>query len=63
MAKDQFPNMIKLPPADDLFSTQEERDEAKYEKIIPLAVADLHDFPNHPYSVKDDEDMEKLVES
>jgi ParB family chromosome partitioning protein len=63
MAKDQFPNMIKLPPADDLFSTQEERDEVKYGKIVPLKIDELHDFPNHPYSVKDDEDMEKLVES
>lgn len=63
MAKDQFPNMIKLPPADDLFSTQEERDEVKYDKVIPQDISLLHDFPNHPYSVRDDEDMQKLVES
>lgn len=63
MAKDQFPNTIKLPPADDLFSTQEERDEAKFDKVIPQDISLLHDFPNHPYSVRDDDDMQKLVES
>lgn len=63
MPKDQFPNTIKLTPADDLFSTQEERDEATYEKIVPLDIAALHDFPDHPFQVRDDEDMEKLVES
>lgn len=63
MPKDQFPNTIRLTPADDLFSTQEERDEATYEKIVPLDIAALHDFPNHPFQVRDDEDMEKLVES
>lgn len=52
-----------LPMLDDLFSTQQERDDAKLEKIrdIPLELVD--DFPDHPFQVKDDEDMEQLVES
>lgn len=52
-----------LPTLDDLFSTQQEREDAKLEKIrnIPLELID--DFPNHPFNVRDDEDMVQLVES
>lgn len=52
-----------LPTLDDLFSTQQEREDAKLEKIrnIPLDLID--DFPNHPFHVRDDEDMAQLVES
>ena len=52
-----------LPTLDDLFSTQELRDDAKLSKIrvIPLELID--DFPDHPFKVRDDEDMIQLVES
>lgn len=52
-----------LPTLDDLFSTQQEREDAKLEKIrnIPLDLID--DFPDHPFYVRDDEDMIQLVES
>ena len=52
-----------LPTLDDIFSTQEMRDEAKLAKIrdIPLELIDR--FPDHPYKVQDDEDMDRLVES
>lgn len=52
-----------LPILDDLFSTQQEREDAKLEKIrnIPLDLID--DFPDHPFHVRDDEDMTQLVES
>ena len=52
-----------LPTLDDLFSTQELRDDAKLSKIrdIPLELVD--DFPDHPFKVRDDEDMIQLVES
>lgn len=52
-----------LPTLDDLFSTQQEREDAKLEKIrnIPLDLID--DFPDHPFHVRDDEDMTQLVES
>ena len=52
-----------LPTLDDLFSTQEERDEAKLDKIrdIPLELIDV--FPDHPFHVRDDEDMQQLVDS
>lgn len=52
-----------LPTLDELFSTQQEREDAKLEKIrnIPLELID--DFPNHPFNVRDDDDMVQLVES
>lgn len=54
---------LNLPSADDLFSTQEERDEEKRETLIDLSVEEISDFPNHPFKVKMDESMAALVES
>ena len=54
---------LNLPSADDLFSTQEERDEAKRETLIDIPIAEISDFPNHPFKVKMDESMVTLVES
>lgn len=48
---------------DDLFSTQEERDEAKLSKIRDIPLELIDDFPDHPFKVRDDEDMMQLVES
>lgn len=52
-----------LPTLDDLFSTQEERDDARLEKIRDIPLDLIDDFPNHPFHVRDDEDMVQLVES
>lgn len=52
-----------LPTLDDLFSTQKERDEAKLDKIRDIPIDEIDDFPNHPFQVRDDEDMLQLVES
>ena len=52
-----------LPTLDDLFSTQEIRDEAKLAKIRDIPIDLIDDFPDHPYKVRDDEDMMQLVES
>ena len=62
MAKGKRPE-ITLPKLDDLFSSQESREEESLSKIrdIPLEIID--DFPDHPFKVKDDEDMMHLVES
>lgn len=54
---------MKLPPADDLFSTEEQRQEAKLPSIYNIPLAEIDDFPDHPYRVKDDEDMTTLEES
>ncbi|MDD6434316.1 MAG: ParB/RepB/Spo0J family partition protein [Ruminococcus bromii] len=52
-----------LPTLDELFSTQEERDDAKLEKIRDIPLDLIDDFPDHPFHVRDDEDMLQLVES
>lgn len=51
------------PSFADLFTTQEDRDEAKLEKVQMLPLKDLQHFPDHPFEVRDDEEMEKLVDS
>ena len=62
MAKKEEIN-LNLPSVDDLFTTQKERDEIKLKKIYDIPLEEIYDFPNHPYKVKDDEDMMNLVES
>lgn len=52
-----------LPTLDDLFSTQQEREDAKLEKIRDISLDLIDDFPDHPFHVRDDEDMAQLVES
>ena len=52
-----------LPTIDDLFSTQELRDDAKLSKIRDIPLELIDDFPDHPFKVRDDEDMIQLVES
>ncbi len=62
MPKEKKPR-FELNSVDDLFTTQEMRDEAKLAKIHELDIDLIDQFPNHPYKVKDDEDMMNLVES
>ena len=52
-----------LPTLDDLFSTQELRDDATLSKIRDIPLELIDDFPDHPFKVRDDEDMIQLVES
>ncbi len=54
---------LNLPTADDLFSTQAERDEAKRETLVEIPIQEISDFPNHPFKVKMDDSMIVLVES
>lgn len=51
------------PSFADLFTTQEDRDDAKLERVQMLPLGDLKPFPDHPFEVRDDEEMEKLVDS
>lgn len=62
MAKGRGIN-LNLPAADDLFSTQEERDEGKREMVMEIAIEEISDFPDHPFKVRMDEEMQNLVES
>ena len=52
-----------LTSLDDLFKSQEVRDEEKLSKIRDIPLSQIDDFPNHPFKVKDDEDMMQLIES
>lgn len=52
-----------LTKLDDLFSTQEERDDGLLSKIRDIPLTEIDDFPDHPFKVRDDEDMLQLIES
>lgn len=54
---------MNLPSVDDLFSTEEERQEAKLKKLYDIPLSEIDDFPDHPYRVLDDEDMQALMDS
>ena len=54
---------FELKGVDDLFTTQEVRDERKLPRIRELPIDQIADFPDHPYKVRDDEDMMDLMES
>ena len=57
------PRDLGMTPLDDLFSTDESRAEAQLEKVVMLNPADISDFPNHPFKVKQDEAMAEMVDS
>lgn len=52
-----------LTSLDDLFKTQEIRDDEKLSRIRDIPISEIDDFPEHPFKVKDDEDMIQLIES
>ena len=54
---------IKIASLDDLFSTEETRQDADREKVQELSLTDLHPFQNHPFKVLDDESMAEMVDS
>lgn len=54
---------LGMTPLDDLFSTDESRAESQLEKVVTLNPAEISDFPNHPFKVKQDEAMAAMVDS
>lgn len=62
MAKSNGLN-FNLPSVDDLFSTEEERAEARLEKVVNLSPTEISDFPNHPFKVRMDAAMQEMTES
>ena len=62
MAKNREINM-NLPSADDLFTTQEERDHKDQEYVKDISIYEITDFPNHPFKVKMDDKMLETIES
>ena len=54
---------ISLQSLDEIFKTSEERQEAKLEKVWQIPLQDLYPFKDHPFQVRDDEEMQKVVDS
>lgn len=54
---------VELASVDDLFSTEESRQDAAREKVVDIPLAELFPFPDHPFSVRDDDAMKETVES
>jgi len=54
---------LNLPSADDLFSTQEERDDAQREKVLYISLSEIDSFPDHPFQVRMDESMQAMADS
>ena len=54
---------VKLATVDELFSTEESRQDAAAEKVQDIALTELYPFPNHPFAVRDDDSMAEMVES
>lgn len=52
-----------LPTLDDLFTTQEMRDDAKLERVQNIPLFKLHPFKDHPFKVQNNEEMERMIES
>jgi len=54
---------LNLPSVDDLFSTQEERDDAQREKVLDIPLSEIDSFPDHPFRVRMDESMQAMADS
>lgn len=52
-----------LPTYDDIFTTQEMRDDARLEKVQNIPLAQLHPFKDHPFKILNNEEMERMIES
>ena len=59
----EYGSNIMLPSLDNLFSSEQERQDAKLEKIQILPLSELHPFEGHPFQVRDDDEMDKMVDS
>lgn len=59
----EYGSNIILPSLDNLFSREQERQDAKLEKIQILPLSELYPFEGHPFQVRDDEEMNKMVDS
>ena len=62
-AKNKFMNAMKMPAIADIFSSEAERQQMSGDLVTEEPLSELHPFVNHPFEVRDDEDMQKLVDS
>lgn len=63
MEKQEQKMQVPKISLDDLFTTQEQRDDNKLEKVVDIRIDNIDDFPNHPFKVVDNEEMEQMKES
>lgn len=63
MANDKKGFQMEIPSYDDIFSTQDQRDEQKKERIIDVSISDIKEFANHPFKVKNDDEMQEMIRS
>ena len=63
MEKKETKMQIPKITLDDLFTTQEQRDDNKLEKVVDVRIDDILDFPNHPFKVVDNEEMQEMKKS
>jgi len=56
-------NKMHLPSIDDIFTTQKERDEANLEKVVNISIKDIDDYPEHPFKVLVNDEMQEMVDS
>lgn len=62
-AKNKFMNAMKMPAIADMFSSEADRQRESGDLVTEVPLVELHPFVNHPFEVRDDEDMQKLVDS
>lgn len=62
-AKNKFLNAMKMPSIDDMFSSEVDRQRESGDLVTEVPLSELHPFVGHPFEVRDDEDMQKLVDS
>lgn len=62
-AKNKFLNAMKMPSIDDMFSSEADRQQESGDLVTEVPLSELHPFVGHPFEVRDDEDMQKLVDS
>ena len=63
MTKRKSDFTLQMNSLDELFSSQEERDDAKLERVKEIPLTELHPFKDHPFKIQNDDEMNRLMES
>lgn len=62
-AKNKFMNAMKMPAIADMFSSEADRQRESGDLVTEVPLSELHPFVNHPFEVRDDEDMDRICEA
>ncbi len=63
MSRTKSMEKVKLTRFDDLFGTKEEKGSVEADKVKEIAISELHEFHNHPFQIRSDEELEEMIES